>query len=108
MSKSRNGTTDTLDALEETQEEVSGAMAADMPAIEAAAELGTAIAEAVAVEEVIEEEEEEKRPSRRRRIAQGGTIVLVTAAIAVAAGVVLAMILRNRGSDDELDEDLLP
>lgn len=100
MSKSRNGTTETLESTEESMDK----------AVESADDaVASDSAEARPATEAIEgdiEAGDEQQPSRRRRIVRGGTIVLVTAAAAVTAGVALAMVLRGRGADEDAEEDV--
>ena len=110
MSKSRNGTTETIESTDESMDKA--AESAVDTLLEVSAIVDDALASGSADAPVADiigdaiETEGEQRPSRRRRIARGGTIVLVTAAAALAAGVALAMVLRRRDSGEDAEEDL--
>jgi len=110
MSKSRNGTTETL---ESTAESLDTAAASALDARLDSPLADQALAASVEAPPVVEgitdamEGEDKPKPSRRRRIVRGGTIVLVTAAVAVTAGVGLAMVLRARGADEGAEVDLV-
>ncbi len=112
MSKSRNGTTETLESTKESMDKA--VESAEDARLEASAIVDDAVAsdsaQAPPATEAIADDieaEDEQQPSRRRRIVRGGTIVLVTAAVAVTAGVGLAMVLRGRGADEETAEDFV-
>lgn len=110
MSKSRNGTTETIPPTEESLDQPTDSAVdtlLEVSAIvdEALASGGTEAPVADIIGDAIDIEEDDQ-PSRRRRVAKGGTIVLVTAAVALAAGVALAMVLRRRDSGDDAEEDL--
>jgi hypothetical protein len=107
MSKSRNGTTETVESTEASADQTTD------EAVDSLSEVGAIVDEALAsgsadasVADAMEAGDEAQQPSRRRRLARGGTFVLVTAAAAVAAGVAIAMVLRRRGAEDDAEEDL--
>jgi phytoene/squalene synthetase len=110
MSKSRNGTTETIESTDESIDQATESAVDTLLEVSAIVDdaLAGASADAPVADVITEaiEAEDEQRPSRRRRIAKGGTIVLVTAAVAVAAGVALAMVLRRRDAGEDLEEDL--
>jgi len=83
-------------------------------AVEAVLEVGAIVDEALAesaaetapsfqaeAEALLEEQE---TSNGARRFMRRGGIVLVTAAVAVGAGVLVAMVLRSRGSEDAEDD----